>query len=977
MRYEIMKRLPLIFIALACLLAASMTGAASLPDGKILRDWVQAMKTSSRGPFKNIRWFCSDGTIQPPEEYACREHGGGVQHGQWTDRVKTLRDNGYYIANIFADIQPEIFLENPGHLEILRQMILEQFLIEADQGWIFRNARYYRGALQAEDEARGGRDLLLALVKDSDLRARRFMVLREAVQFLPHGRRGAPISEMRQLALAIAEKDPNFETLRIKIHVKPELSDAENVRAYAKLRGLAELSDEYECLAVAIEKVYQPQDVAAEVLSLAAEIKNTDSASAIRQDAGLLTDRHEIAVRFSAACRLLAALRDGISAAGRPENMLASIDAGLLLEDELFRHGNDLLEKLPQASRRRRLAWLKDCIDGLYGTGLISQRQRQALQQSMARVMAAKPYLIDYRTELEYAARLPEWADRTLRFHFGDAVGHLEVLEPLTRRFIHDRLRGSILLFYSSVLDSLIADANRQLGIQNYVFGQKAASGLRGLNAGLARGVLIVPGKDVSPASLDRHGIYVLPATTENLPPVAGIITTGEGNILSHVQLLARNLGIPNVAVDNRLLPQISSRNGQRVVLAVSPRGIVQLADDGPQWEAIFAGEKQPQNVLIHPDLDKLDLTNRSFIRLQSLRAQDSGKVSGPKAANLGELKYHYQQAVADGLVIPFGVFRALLDRSLEPGGPSALSWMQAQYAFIRSLAGTPLKQQKEIRRFLQRMQDWLVHTDLGDEFRNNLQSEMTKIFGADGTYGVFVRSDTNVEDLPGFTGAGLNLTVPNVVGFENILTAIGRVWASPFTERAYRWRQAYMETPEDLYVSILLLKSIPAEKSGVMVTADVDSGQPGWLTIAVNEGVGGAVSGQNAEELRVNLEDGRVRLMAEATEPYQRVLLPEGGITKIPVSGSDTVLSRQEINILIEFAKSLPHAFPGLQDAQGRSAPADIEFGFYRNRLMLFQIRPFLESLQARKSLLLNSLDLELNDRHAIAVDLDEIPGE
>jgi phosphoenolpyruvate synthase/pyruvate phosphate dikinase len=302
---------------------------------------------------------------------------------------------------------------------------------------------------------------------------------------------------------------------------------------------------------------------------------------------------------------------------------------------------------------------------------------------------------------------------------------------------------------------------------------------------------------------------------------------------------------------------------------------------------------------------------------------------------------------------------------------------MQAQYELIRSLAQTPLKQEQEIRRFLKRMQDWLTHADPGAEFRDRLQSVMAKIFGPDGTYGVFVRSDTNVEDLPGFTGAGLNLTVPNVVGFENILEAIGRVWASPFTERAYRWRQAYMQSPEHLYVSVMLLKSIPSEKSGVMVTADVDSGQPGWLTLAVNEGVGGAVSGQNAEELRVKMEDGRVRLMAQATEPYQRVLLPEGGVTKIPASGSDTVLSRQEINVLIEFARSLPHHFSGLQDAQGQSVPADIEFGFYKSRLVLFQIRPFLESLQARKSLFLNSLDYELRERHARIIDLDEIPGE
>ena len=57
--------------------------------------------------------------------------------------------------------------------------------------------------------------------------------------------------------------------------------------------------------------------------------------------------------------------------------------------------------------------------------------------------------------------------------------------------------------------------------------------------------------------------------------------------------------------------------------------------------------------------------------------------------------------------------------------------------------------------------------------------------------HGVFVRSDTNAEDLPQFTGAGLNLTVPNVVGAGEIEQALKDVWASPFSERAYDWLAA------------------------------------------------------------------------------------------------------------------------------------------------------------------------------------------
>jgi phosphoenolpyruvate synthase/pyruvate phosphate dikinase len=302
---------------------------------------------------------------------------------------------------------------------------------------------------------------------------------------------------------------------------------------------------------------------------------------------------------------------------------------------------------------------------------------------------------------------------------------------------------------------------------------------------------------------------------------------------------------------------------------------------------------------------------------------------------------------------------------------------MREQYALIETLEENPNKQNRVIRQFLERMRDWIVNADPGEEFRNRLKAAMAETFGPDGTYGVFVRSDTNVEDLPGFTGAGLNLTVANVVGFDRILEAISRVWASPFTERAYRWRQAYMETPEHVYASVLLLKSVPAEKSGVMVTADIDNGQTGWLTIAVNEGVGGAVSGQTAEELRVNLKNGQVRLMAHATEPKKRVILSEGGLTKIAASGTEAVLNPNDIDLLIQFAESVPERFPRFRNTEGVAVPADIEFGFYRNKLVLFQIRPFLESTRARQSLYLNGLDQHLLDQQNIEVDLDAIPVE
>jgi phosphoenolpyruvate synthase/pyruvate phosphate dikinase len=272
-------------------------------------------------------------------------------------------------------------------------------------------------------------------------------------------------------------------------------------------------------------------------------------------------------------------------------------------------------------------------------------------------------------------------------------------------------------------------------------------------------------------------------------------------------------------------------------------------------------------------------------------------------------------------------------------------------------------------------LENYILNADPGDDFRQRLAAAMDTVFGPDGTYGVFVRSDTNVEDLPGFTGAGLNKTIPNVVGFENVLAAIPRVWASPFSKRAFAWRQSHMDHPQHVYSSVLLLRSIPSEKSGVMVTRDIDTGEPGWLSVAVNEGVGGAVDGQAAESLRINMKTGEVHMLAQATTPWRRVLKSTGGMDKELIKGAGTVLSPDEIKLLITLVQDLPQRYPSILDAGGNPAPADIEFGFVKGKLQLFQIRPFLESAKARSNEYLNDLDKDMTSQLNQTVKLDEQP--
>jgi hypothetical protein len=973
------RRLAPLALAAALLAAASASLAARdpLPDARALRGWIEEMKRSERGPFDAIRWFCADGSVHPARPYPCERRGGGIQHGAWSPRTQRMRGDGYAIGNVLADVVVERYTGPAPDTSALGQVLIERFLLRVDDGWIFRRARSWRGALQIEDEEAGARRLVLAMMADPYWREpSRFVFAREAVRALPLQPDESSAARVRHLALELAQKDAAFTPLRAKIHNQPDAEDAAKVRAYAQRQGKPGLGSAYAELAAAIDGLYEQAGAVATLEAAANQTSDRELAEKFGLAAVKMRVAREPGERLDVAGRILEALRDAYPNAATPGAALDLLEASLALEDEFFVAANALVRELPRASRRERLAWLEDTIRALYGVGFLTRRQLDGSRESLRTLVTARPLSIEtWRSELRYLTRAAEWSDRALAFHFGPAEARLAPLEPLVHLFRQDRLRGSPLLFYSTVIDGLVLDANRLAGIEHEIIGQRVGVGVRALNPGLARGVLHARHDELSGANTDSNGIYLLPESTSDLPAVAGILTRGEGSSLSHVQLLARNLGIPNVVVGEAVLPRIRALDGQRIVLAVSPAGVVRIERDGPQWDAVFGTQRVVSDVVIRPDLQKLDLSRAELIPLSELRSTDSGRLSGPKGANLGQLRSAFGSAVPDGFVIPFGAFRALLDQPLEPGGPPVWEWMKQSYARLAELPEGPVRD-REAYRFLARLRGWIAQVDPGPAFRESLREHLDDL-GPDGTVGVFVRSDTNVEDLPGFTGAGLNLTVFNVVGYDAVLAALREVWASPFSERSYGWRQNHMEQPEYVFPAVVVQRAFASEKSGVMVTADVDTGRTDRLSIAVSEGVGGAVDGQATESLLVDAAKGRARLLSQATAPQKTVLLPAGGVAKVPASGTERVLEEREIRQLVELAEEVPSRVPALRDAQGKQLPADIEFAFRDGRLTLLQIRPYVESKSAQRNAYLLGLDEKLRSRSRTVVPLDGVPKE
>lgn len=932
------------------------------------------MKVSPKGPFRSIRWFCKDGTeiaSVPGKGSSCAEHGGGVQHGEWSEQTRGIRDAGYLIGNVLADIDVMQLLSSVDGDAALKHMLLEQYLISVDDGWILRGARFYRGALQMEDERRAARRILRTMLQQPAWRKGRFPLLREAVRLLPHEAETGSLTQMRSLSSTLAEADPGFSRLRDKLHNLPDAGDAEAVRSYAQRRGVPSQAANYVRLAYLLDQIYQ-SDAPGKLRALAAAVPDEEFAQHLRAAVSRFTDRQQPGERLTAGAAAMVLIRDQLARFGSPGLMLDALDASLAIELEMYSAANAMRAQISSANRGQLLRWLSPCVDALYGAGLLSQRERNALNDAVRALDNQTIKLGLYDREVRYLARTPTWAENALRFDFADSAQRLVRIEPLVQGYFHDRLRGSPLLLFGELMTRLLSDVDALSGIHHVLFGRTASNGIRALNPGLARGKLL----DARHGPYSREGIYIVEETIADLPPVAGILTAGVGNPVSHVQLLARNLAIPNVLVSREVLESLRRYSGEQAVLAVSPRGTVHLERDGPQWDAVF-NKRASTDLLIHVDPAQLDLERRALLDLAELRAADAGRFVGPKAANLGELKRYYPAAVSDGVVIPMGVFRQLLARPLYHGGPSVWDWMQREYAALGDAQsnGSGQTQVERAAPFLARLRQWILAQTFDPQFALHLRSVLEQAFGPDGSYGVFVRSDTNVEDLPGFSGAGLNLTVPNVVGSENIMRAIFQVWASPFSERAYSWRQARMDDPMQVFPSVLLLRSVAVEKSGVLVTRDLDSDDNTVLSVAVNEGIGGAVAGQAAEELRIDAHSGRVRLMASAAAAYKLSLRPEGGLQRIPVHDRERVLTDHESRILADFARALPDRYPGVRSDSGGVIPMDIEFGFAGGDLALFQIRPFAQNKRARENTFLLALDSRRADAAEYIVNMDEKP--
>ena len=957
-----MKRLALLLLGLPLLVQAQVSEKFEV-DNNRLRSLIDTYKKDPRGPYRDLRWFCNDGTLNPPNE-PCE--GGGVQHARYRDEVVALGDKSHiYLGQILASTDYEAFWDAENDQSRLKQYMLEKYLKNVDDGWVNRRAQFYRGHLQAEDESEWGKNFFLWLLEKPGVLDTHFYLIRQAVKDIPHAGDDNVAQQMRSQSKAIADAYPRFQNLRIKIHGQPTRSDIADVRKFkADHAGdlSATLNRQFDELLETMAAFFAPvkiEDLKAGLTGVTAPaLKSRLSAEIDKLGGGSAGQQLEY------AADALWTIREKIGEEPTPAGKLALLDLSLKLESLIVRS----VSEYEPASLKSLLDAVCHLSTAAAASGYTELWEWSEIKGNLNHKDASSSTLEELNTIAQAGRNQLNWGASYNKAVFDEDVTRFTGFEPMAAGFLDDRIRGSVALYLGNQLGKLGNFISGQENLKNDVLGVRNPSEIHGLNPGYANGELVVVEGDLRNMEVNPNSIYAFQRPPSDLRPVAGILNIAEGNLVSHLQLLARNLGIPNASISDENLQELKKFNGQRVFYAVSNKGTVILKAEAsmtPQEKALFKEEVRNEEMIEVP-VDKIRLNQTTILNLTEVDAKSSGAVCGPKAANLGELKKNFPNHVVNGFVIPFGIFRAHLDQPITGKSQSYWQYLTSIYAEARSMRSQG-RTEAEVEKYqldeFAKLSQMIRDMPMLPSFLKDLENSFTQILGKPiGQQPVFLRSDTNMEDLASFTGAGLNLTLFNVRERERIIDGIKEVWASPYSDRSFRWRQKYLNNPENVYPSIVVIPGVDNDCSGVMITKGVSSGRTDEITVAMSRGVGGAVEGQLAETWAIRRAGGR-QLIAPSRELYYNSLNATGGTSVNGTSLDEPILGEGRISQLHDFSAELIRTM----ESRGIEGPYDVELGFKDGKIWLFQVRPFVENKGALSSEYLQSITPEVDQKKTI----------
>jgi hypothetical protein len=960
-----------IILSFTCVLVSVFCFSQKVASEQITKQ-INQYKKDIRGPYKDIRWFCKDGSIRDPKDPCPEKTGPGVQHARYKDAVVNLgKSNHVYFGQILSYTDKEDFWDSENNHSRLKQYQLDKYLSSVDDGWINQKGQYYRGAIQSEDEAAWGINFYKWLLSDDTRIQQNFYLIRQSLKDIPHEGDDNLAQLMRSQSKVISDELPSFMDLRIKIHGQPEIGDIQRVKTFKATHSdklNSKLNSQFDDLISTMTTFYKPIEIASlnKKLGLSKE-----SVIGEKINAYIVSNqsREDIPKLVIETAQLLLDIRENLLVEKNESARLQLLDLSLKLEDIIFKNApqweaKDLEELLN-----------KICYLGMAtaGAGYIELYEWEELDLSIKPNEDNSMKLENLSAFFENARKEVEWSSTMVKANYEHIVAEYTTFESKTYGFIDDKIRGSIALYLGKSVSDLGDLITIETSLTNKVLDISNKSGFRGLNPGYAFGELVVVNGSPDDIEVSSNKIYIFQRPPADLKPIAGIATVSEGNMVSHVQLLARNLGIPNAALSDDNLQSLLKYNGQKVFYAVSNKGNVIIkaeTDMTPEEIALFSKvERKDEKIEVPIESIRLDETN--VLNLRSVDASDSGKLCGPKAANLGQLKKMFPEKVVEGLVIPFGIFRTHMNQQMPDQNVSYWMFLNTMFEKAETMRSNNIDEETVEKYQLEQLailRAAIKIMPLQDRFINQLETDFKNILGKElGEIPVFLRSDTNMEDLKDFTGAGLNLTLFNVVEKNKILEGIKDVWASPYTERSFKWRQKYLLNPESVFPSILVIPSVDVDYSGVLITMGISNGNQNDLTVAFSRGAGGAVDGQSAETYLI-INNGGYQFLAPAREPNYNRLPIIGGTQKYLSTFESPILNTQNINEIRALAQNIRETLPKETNSDYEGA-YDVELGFENNKLWLFQIRPFVENKKAMSSGYLESITPKIDTNKAMSL--------
>jgi hypothetical protein len=480
--------------------------------------------------------------------------------------------------------------------------------------------------------------------------------------------------------------------------------------------------------------------------------------------------------------------------------------------------------------------------------------------------------------------------------------------------------------------EAVAAEVKEIPSITNDVFYK--AVGYQPFHKGTAVGKLRIVRAGADPTAMFAPDeIVILPEPLTDITPVAGIISQSFSTPLSHVNLRAAAWDIPNAGL-REAAKTYAALDGKVVFYEAGDTGVTLRAATAAEVETARK-DRQARTTVQVP---KANLAATELVTLEKLRMTDASAY-GAKTSNLGEIV----NAKLPNVAVPagFGVPISFYAEHLKAAGiDTRITELLANPKFRSSLP--------ERKTALEKLRKDIEAAPLAPAFTATLATALQTLVQTDGgaTPGVFVRSSTNAEDLPGFSGAGLYDTVPNVYGAEDVARAVKKVWASVWNLAAYEERELYRIDHRQVYGAVLVQIGIAATAAGVLVTGHPsDPADKNTFTINAKSGLGmRVVDGKKLPEiLTYNTFNKSMRVVSRSDEDTMLVFDADGGVREKPnPKKGDPILTNARVVRLADAAQKIRGVFP-------KDRPLDIEWVLRGEDLFIVQSRPYMGGPAAR----------------------------